>query len=65
VEIYSTITCPYCGHKQKDLLPTDRCQFFYECPNCKALIRPKAGDCCVYCSYGDVACPSIQKQAIN
>ena len=25
------------------------------------LLKPKAGDCCVYCSYGTVACPPIQQ----
>ncbi len=24
-------------------MPTDACQFFYECGNCKALLRPKPG----------------------
>ncbi|MGC9354704.1 MAG: GDCCVxC domain-containing (seleno)protein [Mariniphaga sp.] len=39
---------------------TDGCQFFYECENCKTVLRPKSGDCCVYCSYGTVKCPSKQ-----
>jgi hypothetical protein len=41
-------------------VPNDACQFFYECPACKAVICPKPGDCCVYCSYGDQPCPSVQ-----
>ncbi|WP_440136124.1 GDCCVxC domain-containing (seleno)protein [Escherichia coli] len=41
-------------------MPTDACQFFYECEQCKALLRPKAGDCCVFCSYGSVKCPPVQ-----
>jgi hypothetical protein len=41
-------------------MPTDSCQWFYECEGCRALLKPKAGDCCVYCSYGTVACPPIQ-----
>lgn len=24
------------------------------------MLRPKAGDCCVFCSYGSVKCPPIQ-----
>ena len=31
-----------------------------ECSQCDFVLRPKAGDCCVYCSYGSVPCPSIQ-----
>lgn len=41
-------------------MPTDACQFFYDCINCGLLLRPKAGDCCVFCSYGSVACPPVQ-----
>ena len=29
-------------------------------PNCGTLLRPKAGDCCVFCSYGSVKCPPVQ-----
>jgi hypothetical protein len=41
-------------------MPTDACQFFYACRHCKALLRPRAGDCCVFCSYGSVRCPPMQ-----
>jgi predicted ferric reductase len=60
VELKSTLTCPNCEHKKDEIMPTDACQFFYECENCKTVLRPKQGDCCVYCSYGTVKCPSIQ-----
>lgn len=56
----STITCPHCGHAETETMPTDACQFFYECKRCKTLLKPKSGDCCVFCSYGSVECPSIQ-----
>ena len=62
IELKSTITCPYCGHKKEEEMPTDACQFFYECENCKTVIKAKKGDCCVYCSYGTVPCPPIQEQ---
>jgi hypothetical protein len=58
----SVITCPRCGTKRKERMPTDACQFFYECASCKATLRPKAGDCCVFCSYGSVKCPPLQLQ---
>lgn len=41
-------------------MPTDACQFFYDCTGCGALLKPKRGDCCVFCSYGTVPCPPIQ-----
>ncbi len=56
----STITCPECGHRKRETMPTDACQWFYECEACHALLKPRPGDCCVFCSYGDVPCPPIQ-----
>ena len=56
----STLTCPECGHVREETMPLDACQFFYECQNCAAMLRPKQGDCCVYCSYGSVQCPTEQ-----
>jgi hypothetical protein len=41
-------------------MPLDACIYFYECRGCRAMLRPKAGDCCVFCSYGSVKCPPIQ-----
>ena len=60
----STITCPNCGHKKEEVMPTDACQYFYECENCKTVLKLQQGDCCVYCSYGTVKCPSIQEKNI-
>ena len=57
---HSTLTCPKCGHAEKEEMPTDSCQFYYECNGCGELLRPLSGDCCVFCSYGDVKCPPIQ-----
>jgi hypothetical protein len=58
----SVLTCPYCGWRRQETMPTDACQFFYECKGCGAVLRPEAGDCCVFCSYGTVKCPPVQLQ---
>lgn len=57
----SIITCPKCGFQKEETMPTDACQYFYECENCSKVLKPKKGDCCVYCSYGTVNCPPIQQ----
>ena len=57
LKLESEITCPKCGHKKNETMPTDSCLFFYECEECKAMLKPLSGDCCVFCSYGSVACP--------
>ncbi len=58
----SIIACPKCEFKAEEEMPTDACQFFYECKSCKSLLKPLVGDCCVFCSYGSVPCPSIQQE---
>jgi transcription elongation factor Elf1 len=54
------ITCPHCGHREIERMPTDACRFFYDCKGCGAQLKPKAGHCCVFCSYGTVPCPPVQ-----
>lgn len=58
----STITCPNCGSETPVRMSVGSCQFFWECPACDMLLRPKPGDCCVFCSYGDAPCPPKQMQ---
>ncbi len=50
VILESTLTCPQCGHAKTETMPTDACQWFYECEQCHTVLKPKPGDCCVYCS---------------
>jgi hypothetical protein len=61
IQTTSTITCPACGHQQAETMPEDACQFFYRCPGCGQTLRPRPGGCCVFCSYGSVPCPPVQR----
>ena len=56
----SVITCPQCGHRRRESMPTDACRILYDCIGCGAVLRPLAGECCVFCSYGSVKCPPVQ-----
>ncbi len=60
VQLRSTITCPNCGHRRTETMPEDACQYFYDCRVCGAVLRPRPGDCCVFCSYGTQSCPPVQ-----
>lgn len=60
IVLQSALTCPGCGHVATETMPTDACQWFYECKGCGRVLKPLPGDCCVFCSYGTVACPPIQ-----
>ena len=62
IVLQSTITCPRCGHRSIHMMPTDACQYIHVCASCGITLKPKPGDCCIYCSYGDVACPPIQEE---
>ncbi len=61
-DLHSTLTCPHCGYRQRLTMPTDACQYFHDCAGCGVLLRPKPGDCCVFCSYGTVPCPPRQAE---
>ncbi len=61
IELLSTLVCPECRHEKTEQMPTDACQYFYECENCHVVLKPNKGDCCVFCSYGTVPCPPIQE----
>jgi hypothetical protein len=60
IAIKSEITCPQCGHKKMETMPTDVCIIRYSCERCLAEMTPRAGDCCVFCTHGTHKCPSMQ-----
>jgi hypothetical protein len=60
MELQSVITCPECGHSATETMPTDACQYIYDCKGCGHRMKPIKGKCCGYCSYGSVPCPPIQ-----
>ena len=60
VVLESVLICPHCGFAKREIMPTDACQFYYECGKCKSVLRPNPGDCCVFCSFGSIKCPSMQ-----
>ena len=56
----SVVTCPNCRTRTDEEMPTDACLVFFECKSCHTVLRPKHGDCCIFCSYGTVKCPPVQ-----
>ena len=61
IQTICVLTCPNCGGQAEETMPTDACQYFYQCQACAEVLRPLPGDCCVYCSYGTVKCPPVQQ----
>ncbi|HEY8434009.1 MAG TPA: GDCCVxC domain-containing (seleno)protein [Sphingomicrobium sp.] len=64
-DLESKLTCPECGVRTTEKMPTDACQYFYDCRSCGAVLKPLKDDCCVFCSYGDVPCPPVQQAREN
>jgi len=54
------LTCPECGTKQKGEMLEAAYSYAYQCNGCSEIIEKKSDSCCVYCSYGEVRCPSEQ-----
>ena len=65
MELRSTLTCPKCGGVSTETMPTDSGLYFHDCDGCGARLKPLSGDCCVFCSYGDMPCPPIQEAKAN
>jgi len=62
IKTTAILTCPKCNGQQEVVMPTDACQHFYKCQKCGEMLKPKEGDCCVFCSYADTKCPPKQKE---
>ncbi|WP_460820372.1 GDCCVxC domain-containing (seleno)protein [Nocardioides korecus] len=62
VVLHSLITCPSCGAEADETMPENACVYFYTCDGCQLRLKPKPGDCCVFCTYGTVPCPPRQAQ---
>ncbi|MGH2411205.1 MAG: GDCCVxC domain-containing (seleno)protein [Chloroflexota bacterium] len=60
METLATLTCPACGQRTTETMPMDACLYFYTCPRCGTRVRPRPGDCCVFCSYGNFPCQPKQ-----
>lgn len=60
VEMQSTITCPNCHSQATLAMPIDACVYLYGRQACGLTLKPKQGDCCVFCSYGPTICPTLQ-----
>lgn len=61
IVLEAVIRCPSCGNRSSHTMPADACVFFHMCTACGSVMRPKAGDCCVFCSYGSAPCPPRQE----
>jgi len=64
VVLDATITCPLCATRARETMPANACRRFYRCTGCGEMLRPKPGDCCVFCSYADNVCPPTRAERL-
>ncbi|MEI6183494.1 MAG: GDCCVxC domain-containing (seleno)protein [Polynucleobacter sp.] len=57
----STITCPHCEATEALEIPRGTSQHLYRCRACSNILKPKSGDCCIFCSFGDLDCSSAEQ----
>jgi hypothetical protein len=65
IQWFSELTCPICGYQRTERMPADACEYLYRCDGCGNTLKPKLGDCCVFCSYGSNPCPPVQSAAFR
>ncbi len=61
IQYVSEINCLECGMRTEEPMPATSCQVFHQCRHCGAIMQPRSGDCCVFCSHGSVPCPPVQR----
>ncbi len=54
------LSCPQCGSTQSVNMLALEIPRVYQCNNCREVIQANADECCIYCQYGEVKCPSQQ-----
>jgi len=64
IKTKATLICPKCKVRQEVTMPTNACQHFYKCTSCGEMLKPKEGDCCVFCSYANSKCPPEQEEKL-
>jgi hypothetical protein len=57
MQLQSILTCPKSATRPSRRWQLMHASFFYDCKGCGERLKPLAGDCCVFCSYGSVPCP--------
>ena len=64
IKLKTVIKCPICKFKKEVTMPENIRLQVYNCEECKARLKPKDNECCVFCSYSSVPCPTVQRQII-
>ncbi|WP_420875813.1 GDCCVxC domain-containing (seleno)protein [Polynucleobacter sphagniphilus] len=53
---HSTITCPHCQAQETLEIAGNSSHYLHRCKACSGILKTKSGDCCIFCSFGNVDC---------
>ncbi|WP_408634174.1 GDCCVxC domain-containing (seleno)protein [Polynucleobacter necessarius] len=57
----SVITCPHCQATEIISVEEGAAPHLHRCRSCSAILKPKSGDCCILCSFGNRDCSSSEQ----
>ncbi|QWE20051.1 GDCCVxC domain-containing (seleno)protein [Polynucleobacter sp. AP-Kolm-20A-A1] len=57
----SIVTCPHCQAAEVIDIEHGSSQHLFRCQSCSAILKPKSGDCCILCSFGNRDCSSSEQ----
>ncbi|WP_304608924.1 MULTISPECIES: GDCCVxC domain-containing (seleno)protein [unclassified Polynucleobacter] len=58
---HTIITCPNCYGQETLEISQGYSQHLYRCPSCSIILKPRSGDCCIFCSFGSQDCSSAEQ----
>ena len=61
INLESIVTCPHCQASELINLEGGVSYHLYRCQSCSVILKPKSGDCCILCSFGDRDCSSSEQ----
>jgi hypothetical protein len=56
------IECPKCKASKEETMPLYFRQMYYACSACGHQVEVGEEDCCVFCAFSNVICPSGQEK---
>lgn len=61
IKLKTTIKCPVCKYKKELTMIEGVRLMTYDCPECKARLKTKSSECCIFCVYCSVPCTAAQQ----
>lgn len=57
----STLVCPRCNHGERMMMAENSSLVVHVCQSCGLEMHRLPGNCCLFCTWGTVPCPTAQR----